>query len=51
VLTRLTHEGKVDVQATLIVDEGGIADAVGLDPITDVLAQLEVASLCAIQLI
>jgi hypothetical protein len=51
VLTRLTHKGKVDVQATLVVDEGGIAEAVGLNPITDVLAQLEVARLCAMQLI
>jgi hypothetical protein len=37
-LTWLTHERKVNVQATLIVDEGGIRDAVRLDPITDVLA-------------
>jgi hypothetical protein len=50
-LTRLPHEGKVDVQATFVVDEGGIADAVELNPITDILAQLEVARLCAIELI
>jgi hypothetical protein len=50
-LTRLPHEGKVDVQATFVVDEGCIADAVELNPITDILAQLEVARLCAIKLI
>jgi hypothetical protein len=50
-LTRLTHEGKVDVQATLVVNEWGIADAVKLDPITDILTKLEVARLCAIELI
>ena len=27
-LTRLTHEREVDIQATFVVDKGGIADAV-----------------------
>ena len=42
---------EVDVQATFIVDEGGITDAVRLDPIADVLSELEVTRLCAKQLI
>ena len=50
-LTRLTHEREVDVQAPFVVDEGGITDAVGLDPIADVLSELEVTRLCAKQLI
>lgn len=48
---RLTHEREVDVQTTFVVDEGGITDAVGLDPIADVLSKLEVTRLCAKQLV
>jgi hypothetical protein len=47
----LAHEREVDVQAAFVVDEGGITDAVRLDPIADVLSKLEVARLGAIQLI
>lgn len=47
----MTHKRKVNVQAALVVDERCIADAVRLDPITNILAQLEVVGLCAIQLI
>jgi len=50
-LTRLTHEREVDVQATFVIDEGGITDAVGLNPIADVLSKLEVTRLCAKQLV
>lgn len=50
-LTRLTHEREVDVQAAFVIDKGGIADAVGLNPIADVLTKLVVSRLCAVELI
>lgn len=47
----MTHEREVHIQAALVVDKGGITDAVRLDPIANVLTQLDVASLGAIELI
>jgi hypothetical protein len=50
-LTWLTHKRKVDVQAAFIVDEGCITDTVRLNPITNVLAKLEMTRLGSIELV